>query len=218
MRRHALRVDVDSGAGFVVDTCGTGGDASGTFNISTTAAFVIAGAGVRVAKHGNRSVTVEVRLRRPPRGARRGDRAFARSRGSLRERGRDRVHVRAGVPPGDAVRRSDAARDRDSHGLQYSGTADESGGGAAPAHRRRSSRDCAQARLGVVPAGQRARGARSCRRGARRAGAVRTVDGDRIRRQGWRRADVHVSRRAMSVWPRQRRDRLLVATSTRTRG
>ncbi|HLL50419.1 MAG TPA: anthranilate phosphoribosyltransferase, partial [Thermomicrobiales bacterium] len=45
MRRHALRVDVDSGAGFVVDTCGTGGDASGTFNISTTAAFVIAGAG-----------------------------------------------------------------------------------------------------------------------------------------------------------------------------
>ena len=57
MRRHALRVDVDPGAGFVVDTCGTGGDAAGTFNISTTAAFVIAGAGVRVAKHGNRSVT-----------------------------------------------------------------------------------------------------------------------------------------------------------------
>ena len=57
MRQHALRVDVEPGEGFVVDTCGTGGDASGTFNISTTAAFVIAGAGVRVAKHGNRSVT-----------------------------------------------------------------------------------------------------------------------------------------------------------------
>jgi len=55
MRRKAHRIEAM--ASIIVDTCGTGGDGAKTFNISTTTAFVVAGGGVTVAKHGNRSIS-----------------------------------------------------------------------------------------------------------------------------------------------------------------
>ena len=134
MRESSLHVEVE---GPLVDTAGTGGDASNTFNISTTAAFVIAGAGVRVAKHGNRAMSgatgsadvleaLGVKIDLSPEGVK-----------TCLEIGRHRVHVRPGLPSIHEVRRRASARNRDTHRLQRTRPPDESRRSQVAAYRRR---------------------------------------------------------------------------------
>ena len=116
MRDRAVRIPVEPGT--TVDLCGTGGDGSGSFNISSAAAIVAAACGVTVAKHGNRSVSsrcgsadvfeaLGVTLSASPERA-----------GAVPDAGGHRLPVRADDASVDAQRRVGAQRTGRAHGLQ----------------------------------------------------------------------------------------------------
>ena len=107
MSELAEKVEVD--ADVILDTCGTGGDGAGTFNISTAAALVAAGAGVTVAKHGNRSATSKCGSADVLEALGVAIDIAAGAGEPLHRRGRHRLHVRAAPPPRHEARRRRSA-------------------------------------------------------------------------------------------------------------
>ena len=162
MRDLSARVEVERNG--LVDVVGTGGDVVHTFNISTASALVAAGAGAKVAKHGNPLGFQQVGSGRPPRGERGQSRPFSRGSRAVHRGGGHRVHVRTEAPFGHALRHRSPAGDGGAHRLQSPRSSHQPCRGAQPAR--------GGLRAGVGPSGggsaatprQRARARRALRR------------------------------------------------------